>query len=81
VKQVIDYVLKTYKVDLTDNQIVALTSLHYNCKSPYHVTWRANNGYSDESVANAIRMYVMAGGVPLKGLRVRRNEEAKKYEQ
>ncbi len=73
---IMDYVRRTYELDLTDNQIVALTSLHYNCKNPLDVIWRANNGYSDKSVANAIRMYVMAGGEALEGLRKRRGAEA-----
>ncbi len=73
------YVTEIYDVELTDNQIIALSSLHYNVSGPYHVTWRANHEYSDTSIANAIKMYTYAGGVELDWLIKRRNAEAELF--
>jgi lysozyme len=72
----IKYIGEIYTRELKENQIVALASLHYNVKNPSDTVWRANNGYSDESIANSIRQYTYAGGVQLRGLVNRRNAEA-----
>jgi len=75
------YVTEIYEKDLNNNQIVALSSLHYNVKNPADVVWRANNGYSDTSIANSINQYTYAGGVQLRGLIKRRNAEAELFLQ
>lgn len=79
VKQVKEYVEKLYNRDLTDNQLIALTSFHYNVKNATHVIWRGNNDHSDQSIANAIRFYTHAGGVELAGLVKRREAESELF--
>lgn len=75
VAKVMNWIRSRYP-SATENQVIALTSLYYNVKNPYHVYWRFHNGYSSESVANAIRMYDVASGEKLRGLTQRRHEEA-----
>lgn len=79
VREVMQHVQKLYN-GLNDNQLIALTSLYYNVRNPFHVHWRYHNGYSDRSIANAIRMYTQAGGIQLSGLVKRRNFEANLYQ-
>lgn len=78
VREVMHYVNNRYH-GLTHNKLIALTSLYYNVRNPFHVYWRYHNGYSDRSVANAIRMYTRAGGHELAGLVKRRHLEANLY--
>jgi len=73
---VFSYVKDKFGEDFTDNQLVALVSLYFNVRDPEHVEWRIKNDMSNESVANAFRMYVVADGQRLPGLEKRRKEEA-----
>ena len=60
----------------TDNQKIALISYRYNCAYYQTSVWRYNNGYSDLSIANAMKASCRtASGKILKGLIKRRNEE------
>ncbi len=71
------YVIKKFSDQiLTEPQIHALVSLYYNVRSPTDLEWRIKNKMSEKSIKNAFRMYYVAGGVPLKGLKKRRESEA-----
>ena len=75
VLQVSDYVDRVYNRDFNENQKIALISFNYNVKNYQHVRWRVNNGYSDQSVANSMRLHNKSQGVELPGLVARRNAE------
>lgn len=87
-----NYIDTHYNRSFTWNQKAALMSYHFNVKarSTIHAKYRANNGYSDVSIANAIMKYG-AAECPidpitkkekckkLRGLVERRKEEAELF--
>lgn len=70
------YVDSLVKVELTEQQKIALTSFSFNCGKGNlkNITTRINKGKIQEA-ANAILLYVKANGKVSKGLQKRRNIE------
>ena len=77
--QEFDFVKRVVKVPLTDNQLVALSSLSYNigqgALQNSTLLKLLNLGYNKPAVASEFDKWVYAGGVKSKGLINRRNAE------
>lgn len=75
-----DGVNDNVKKPLTQNQFDALVSFTYNlgvgALRSSTLLKKVNKNPNDESIADEFKKWVMAGGIELKGLKKRRNQEA-----
>ena len=75
----LEYVIKYGEAngyDWNNNQIASLSSFCYNLGKSRLKQLTANGTRSNEEIAKKMLLYVNAGGKPLKGLVIRRQEEA-----
>ena len=75
----LDYVLASqtgWGYSWNNNQVAALTSFVYNLGEGALKQVTQNGTRSNEVIAEKMKLYYNAGGVKLKGLEIRRNEES-----
>ena len=78
----LDYVLwfrEEFSYDWNDNQVGALTSFIFNLGKGKLKQLTADGKRDNETIAKKMRLYYNAGGRKLRGLEIRRNEEAEHF--
>ena len=78
----LDYVLwfkEEYSYDWNNKQIAALTSFIFNLGKGKLKQVTADGKRDNETIAKKMRLYYNAGGRKLRGLEIRRNEEADRF--
>ena len=78
----LDYVLwfkEEYSYDWNNKQVAALTSFIFNLGKGKLKQVTADGKRDNETIAKKMRLYYNAGGRKLRGLEIRRNEEADRF--